>query len=359
MNQTIPLQKLQQILDESTNSGSECGLQLAIYVGGKLEANLYSGYADEKRTRKVTADTLFPIYSSGKGIMATAFHMLMQEFQVSYDEKVSTFWKTFTGSGKEEIEIWQILSHRTGLHMLPNVPDTSEQLADWDFMVKKMEAAIPKFQPGTKCGYQGITFAWLLGELAFRISNVPFKEYIQTRIINPLGLEKAFYFGLTDEAEKITAEIDRTDYKGKPDWTSCFINQPVIRRGFIPSANGFATAKAVATIYNAILHGSDTLPPLLTPQRLEQATLLHRQADDPIIPDVTWDKFGLGYAMPKWETIQDDIFGHGGAAGAEALFCKSRDMALCFVKNRTLLSHPLHPVRDRISDALGLPHRIW
>ena len=107
------------------------------------------------------------------------------------------------------------------------------------------------------------------------------------------------------------------------------------------------------------LPGSEaSAAPLLRPETIDNATQLLRHPEDPIRPG-SWEKFGLGFALPNWETDGNDIFCHGGAAGSELFYCRSMDLVLCFVKNRPLPSHPLHPVRDRISEALGLPTRFW
>lgn len=360
MHYDIPVDTLQQILDDYTASGRECGVQLAIYQHGRLEANLCSGYTDNTRSCRITADHLFPIFSTGKGIMTIAFHMLKEEFGFSYTDKVSKYWHEFTGNGREDAQILHILSHRTGLHMLQGLPDLSEKMADWDFMSRKMTTDTPKWQPGTKCGYQSLTFAWLLGELAFRISGIPFKKYIQDKIITPLGLEKSFYFGIDDEADQRFVPIDISAMEGKFSWPHGFTGNPVFRRAFIPSANGIATAEAVARIYNAVYNPCGSTPALLKKETIEEATVLMRHPDDPIPQnEKIWTKFGLGFVLPVWETGRGDIFGHGGAAGAEGFYCKSRDLAVCFVKNRVLPAHPEHPVRDSISRALGLPTRYW
>lgn len=347
----IPVDKLQEILDKSVDSGEECGLQLAVYHKGKLAADLCSGYTSAERNQKVTSDTLFPLFSTGKAIMTTAFHMLKEERNFDYREKVVDYWPEFTGNGKENTEIWHILSHQSGLHFLPGLPDTTPLMADWDLMCKNICAAAPKWPAGTKCGYQGLTYAWLLGELAYRISGIPFKQYMEEKIFRPLGIEKNFYFGITDEADRRRALIDATAFEGKPTWTESVYTQESFRKGFIPCANGIATAKAAATIFNALYD-------LLSKETIENATQLYRNPNDPIPPN-EWAKFGLGYALPNWETKGGDVFGHGGAAGAELLYCKSKELVLCFVKNRPLRSHPLHPVRDRISEALELPTRFW
>ena len=353
----IPVDKLQQILNDFVDSGKECGLQLTIYQNGVPAADLCAGFTDSSRTQKITKDSLFPIFSSGKAVMTTAFLMLQEEYGFSFNDKVSKYWQEFTGNGKENTEIHHVLSHRTGLHMLPGVPDTSDKLADWDFMCAKLCGAKPKWTPGTTCGYQAITFAWLLGELAYRISGIPFNKYIEDKILIPLGIDNDFFFGTTDEAEKRVVDIDDSAFKGAVSFTPIFHRNPVLRKAFIPSANGIASARAAAKIFNALYHNGNNLP-LLKKETIELATRLNRHPDDPI-PPREWAKFGLGFALPLWEQHQGDIFGQGGACGAEFFYCKSRDLALCFVKNRALPEHPDHTIRDHISAALDLPTRFW
>ena len=349
----IPVEKLQQILDEATQSGEECGLQLAIYQNGKCEAELCSGYTDSSRSIKVTNESLFPIFSSGKAVMSAAFHILKEEFGFKYTDLVSDYWKEFACNGKEKTEIQHILSHRSGLHTIPGVTNTSSKLADWDSICSKLSSAVPEWTPGTKCGYQSISYAWLLGELAYRISGIPFKNYICDKILSPLDVSDQFFFGTTDEAEKRVVDIDTSAFDDEHIFTGDFHRNAAIRRAFIPSANGIATAGAAAKIFNYLFHNN-----ILSKDTLDAATVLNRHPDD-TAPRESWTKFGLGFVLPDWENSGGDIFGHGGAAGAELLYCKSKDMALCFVKNRPLPTHPHHPVRDRIADALDLPHLVW
>ena len=70
---------LQGILDDAVASGEECGCQLTIFRHGRLVAQLCAGFVDAARTKPVAADTLFPIFSVGKGMMTTAFHCLVED----------------------------------------------------------------------------------------------------------------------------------------------------------------------------------------------------------------------------------------------------------------------------------------
>ena len=47
------------------------------------------------------------------------------------------------------------------------------------------------------------------------------------------------------------------------------------------------------------------------------------------------------------------------AVGSEGFADRKTGYAVAFTKNMDLPSHPVHPVRNRISASLGLPERIW
>ena len=49
----IPVDKLQQILNDFVDSGKECGLQLTIYQNGVPAADLCAGFTDSSRTQKI------------------------------------------------------------------------------------------------------------------------------------------------------------------------------------------------------------------------------------------------------------------------------------------------------------------
>ena len=354
----IPVGELQQALERAVTSGAECGVQLVVYEHGKLVADLCAGYADKAHKVPVSSHTLFPVYSVGKGIFASGFHLLKERIGFDYNMRVSDVWPEYGCNGKEDTRIWHFLSHRAGMHELPGVAWDDPALADWSGMCRKLAAAAPAWKPGGKCEYHGITFAWLMGELADRLAKRPFYDFFRENVLAPLGQENDFFYGLSASLESRAAEIDTREVAGQYCWMSSFIEEPAIRRGYIPSANAFANAGAIAAIYNALWRTAGNPRPLLQRETVENAASLRRSPDDPIIPG-DWALFGLGYAMPCWESSGGDIFGHGGAAGSEGFYCRSRELAVGFTKNAITPTHPVHPLRDEISHLLGLPVRHW
>ena len=347
--------QLQRAMDEATESGEECGCQLAIFQHGKPVLSLVSGYTSAARDEKVTERTLFPIFSSGKSVMATIVHRLVEQGIMDYDARIADCWPEFGCNGKEDIRLWQVLSHRSGLHELPEI-DSLEQLAEWDFMCRKMEQAVPSVPPGTKCHYQGITHAWLLGEPVRRITEKSMRQLIREQIFQPLGIDDSFAFGTSAVQDSLCAQVDET--RKKDSWCAKAFRSLPIRHGFVPSMNGCASAMALAKYYSALVTETDGIQ-LLKRETVDRATRLCRHRDDPIPPEGTWAKFGLGYALLGKGDALGTCFGQGGALGAEGFADRKTGFALAFTKNMDLPEHPVHPVRNRISRILRLEERIW
>ena len=348
--------RLQSLLDQAVESGEECGCQLAIYWNGEPVVSLAAGYTTPERTEKISEQSLFPIFSVGKGIMATAFHRLREKGIVSCDTRVADLWPEFGCRGKETILVRDILTHREALFELPAYREI-EELADWDLMCRRMEAMTPAWTPGGKCQYHPITYAWLLGETAHRADGRSFQRIVQEEVLEPLHLDSLF-FGTTEEADSRFVPVDVSAVKEGRSWHTDFMHNPVIRHGFIPSANGCANALSIAKHYAALLGEVEGVR-LLRPDTVADAAILRRAPEDPVPPEGTWQRFGLGYALYGPEDNLGSLFGHGGALGAEGFADRMHGIAVGFTKNKVTATHPVHPLRDRISKVLGLPPRHW
>ncbi len=347
--------KLQKILDDAVASGEECGCQLAVFKDGKPILSLSAGFTAPDRSQPVDENTIFPIFSCGKSIAATAVHRLVEKGTLRYDDRVADYWPEFGCNGKEDIRLWHLLSHRAALFETPPT-DSVLQWADWNLMCSKLAEMKPAWKPGTKSAYHGITFAWLIGETASRADGRPFRQIVEEEVLRPLHLD-SFFFGTTPEADARFAPVDMTGAADPNDWRK-EMNTPEYRHGFIPSFNAITNAFSLAKYYSALLGKTDGIR-LLKPETVARAATLCRAADDPIPPEGTWAKFGLGYALSGPPENLSRMFGQGGALGAEGFADRETGLALGFTKNRINRTHPVHPVRDRISEAFGLPLRHW
>ena len=353
MAMNIDVKKLQSLLDDAVSSGLECGCQLAIYYKGELVADLCAGYTAPDQKTPVKPDSLFPVFSVGKAMFSAAIHRLVEKGTLSYSTRIADVWPEYGCNGKENTLLWHVMSHRSAMSQMPDVP--LDEVADWDLMCERIAQMAPAWKPGTKCSYQPYSFAWLLGEPAVRADGRPLQQILRDEIIRPLDLENEMFFGISDEAMSRFVPLDSSG-----SYNDCVekSNHPALQKACIPSFNGIMSARAIAKFYTALDAEMGGVQ-LLKPETVENAAIPRRAADDPLDPAYIWPRFGLGFVTGGTDGIYAGIMGHGGAVGAEGLIDRKNHLALGFTRNRIDPRHPNHPLRDLISEELNLPIRHW
>ena len=109
-------QEAQRIVDEAVANGSENSVQFCAYRDGECIVDVYAGYRDFGKTEKIDSRTLFPIYSTSKGVPATALNRLIEQGVISAETPVREIWPEFAVNGKEETLLLHFLNHTSGLH---------------------------------------------------------------------------------------------------------------------------------------------------------------------------------------------------------------------------------------------------
>lgn len=175
------------------------------------------GLADIESGSPMEKDSIFRIYSMTKPITSVAAMMLYEEGLFALDDPVGKFipelgrMKVYDGMGErgmrlvdqeKPITIRHLLSHTSGLSMGSHQDSPVEELyrqsdmmdpqSTLPEMVKKLSAFPLLTQPGAKWRYSRATD--VLGYLVQVLSGQPFDEFLQERILGPLGMvDTAFY----------------------------------------------------------------------------------------------------------------------------------------------------------------------
>lgn len=340
--------RIESLLHELVADGSELGIQVAVYHRGRLVVDASDGVmSPAPDARPVTGDTLFPIFSTGKGITATAAHLVVERGLAAYDTPVAAVWPEFAAHGKGNITLRHLLDHTAGLSAVPAEIGHEESL-DWDKVCAALAAAAPSSAPGEKLRYHAMTYGWLIGEFIRRVDGRPFDRFVREEIAAPLGITDALYFGLPESEVPRVVTLERIPSPAPvappppdpaiPLWRGPleeWMNQPEVRRACIPGSNGIANARAVARHYAALLPGGVDGVELLPPARIHAATTLQLPRPEPQegFPFL----FGLGY-MQGSPTIgigpETSAFGHGGYGGSHGYANPARHFAVGITKNR-------------------------
>ena len=243
------IRNLQSVMDDFTRRGEECGCQLAIYQHGEKICSLCSGWMSADKTKPVTTETLFPVFSVGKGVVTTLIHILAEQKLLQYDDLVIRHWPEYGIHGKEATTIRDILSHRAGLYDFPDGCAFHDKF-DWQKAVEAMENMAPMDKVGGMHHYHAQTYGLLAGRLAERVSGQDFRTLLRNEILDKLNIH-ALYFGLPDES--MLQNVALIDGSGFPPDSRTKYNSFAVLGGLNPSSNGTANAEALAQIYSSLL----------------------------------------------------------------------------------------------------------
>lgn len=345
--------EIRRFLKQIVASGEELGLQVAVYHRGRLVIDAWAGLADVDMGRRVDGETLFTVFSTTKGIIYAAIHLLADQGMLSYGDPVVRYWPEFGAHGKERVTIAQVLDHSSGV---PQMPDgaTAEGMCDWDRMCAAIADLTPLWEPGTKTGYHAYTIGWILGEVLRRVDGRTPAAFVREEICAPLGLWDLFV-GIPDRVEhRVAALVDAPQSPDAPPASALFeraiptnipagasaFNRPDVRRACIPAAGGIMNARSLARFYAALAGSVDGVR-LLSPARAALMAQERRRDTDQVLGLEI--RKGLGYFLhgPNAESIPDSpmAFGHPGAGGSVGWADPANELALGFAK--TLLVSPV------------------
>src|SRR5438067_6909454 len=344
-------EQVQRAIDEMVESGTERGLQVAIYERDEQIVDAVAGVADPAAGRLFTPDTPVYCYSVCKAAASTLVHMLAQRGAFDYETRVAELWPEFGAHGKEGVTVRHVLNHTAGVPGIP-LTTTIEDLCDWDKMCSAIAASDLWWEPGTKIGYHAYTFGYIAGEIIRRATGKPISAVLREEISGPLGIEKELYFGMPLSDQRRLAVLEDAPLPANfqmpempPDLPmfraasmslmpdAAFGNRPGTLAADIP-AGGKTSARAIARMYAAML-GDVGGVRLLPPARLRAATTAPVSGVDEVFGmPTTW---ALGYAVgvPGQEPKEPpSAFGVGGVGGSFAFFDTASGIAFALTKNR-------------------------
>ena len=344
------------------------GAAVAVYHCGELVVDLWGGRRTEDQPWR--PDTLAMCFSTTKGVISTALHLLADRGQIEYDAPVAAYWSQFAQGGKEGITVRHVLTHSAGLHRMRTLVDRAQQMLDWEYMVAALERAEPAYEPGSRYGYHALTYGWLAGELIRRVSGRPVARFVEEELARPLGLD-GLYVGCPPEQRgrvaplaPIAGSLGRRlglwpgaavlgspagqvpALLGLPVNPRRFVNAllprgiedvlwgPEVMDAEIPAANGFFTARSLAKLYAMLAHGGQVGGVrLLSPQTVRKIAVVHSRGPDLVLVLPMGWRLGYHSAFTTRGTVPG-AFGHFGFGGSGGWADPRRDLALAMVCNR-------------------------
>lgn len=312
---------IRKLFIENFKEERDLGASIAIYHQGKLVVDLWGGWFDGSRTKPYDNDTLQTVFSTSKGLVATAVALCVQRGLLDYSALVTKYWPEYGQNGKENTKVADILSHRAGP---PLVSSAVEEYLTWmngTAMIHILEQEKPLWPPGTAHGYHSMTYGWLAGELVRRVDpkQRTLGKFIQDEIMDPLEIE--FYIGLPTEYKHRVSPVHYNERSKQNQSESMMTllnayNGYEMQKSEIPAANGITNARSIARLYASLIGNIDDTKQkrFLDEKILQQAIKSYTPENEMDLISHSTSSFGMGFLLydRTFTSLEPDKFGHNG-----------------------------------------------
>ncbi len=349
--------RLKSFVEKGTIAGA-----VTLVARHGVVANLEAvGFQNLESKAPMRADTIFQIMSMTKPFTAVALMMLVEEGKVVLSDPVEKYLPEFRGlwlneSGATDkdrkqvrpsrrITLRDLLTHTSGMASGPP--------AGANDLLSKMHLSLAEavslysqqpldFEPGTRWQYSNPGIA-TLGRIIEVVSGLPFENFLEERILQPLGMKDSFIFPPANKVDRIAMVYELKDGKLKKADHAILAGDPALfRKGARYSGPEYAlcsTATDLFAFYQMMLNGGTyNGKRLLSHAGVEVMTTLHTGSIDP-----AGHSAGKGYGL-AWTVVKDPIgtlqyqsigtFGHGGAFGTEGWIDPKKDLVGVFLIQR-------------------------
>lgn len=332
---------------EAPEGLNEQGARFSVCIEGEVAVDLWGGWADAAGTVPYGPETLTPVFSTGKAVMALMIATCAERGLLDYEQPVARYWPEFGQAGKDAITVGQLMSHQAGL---PGF-DTTQDPAIWfdrQATLDRLCAQAPMWAPGTASGYSPIAIGYLAGELFRRVDGRSLGTALRQDFGERFGLD--LWVGLPESEHGRVAQMKKPTRPvslGPIDAikTAAFLDKGSSPGGRgstewrmieIPSANLHGNARDLARLLSVLAHGGMLEGErILSPTTLKAAMQQRIFGQDRVLP------FVMGWAAGYTLNAGLDIFGpgqatvgHCGWGGSCVMADPERGVSMSYVMTR-------------------------
>jgi len=326
-------------MQEFVEKGEVAGVVTLIATRDRILHLGAVGKSDLAAERKLRTDDIFWIASMSKPITAVSIAILADERKLSFDDPLAKYLPEFAGLMVNEngrtaapsrpVTLRDVMTHTSGLGEMSSrdphltLAETSRRLAQLPL----------RFQPGSRWAYStaGID---VLGRVVEATSGMPFDEFLQKRVFDPLGMKDTTFWIAREKLSRWAHSYRWNAQAGKLAETTIpyLYNTAVTDRERPPlgGAGLFSTAGDVARFYRMMLNGGALDGKrILKPETVAEMTRKQTGALN-ARPGMPW---GLGFCVVEDPSkmsangiLSPDSFGHGGAFSTQSWADPAKDL---------------------------------
>ncbi len=348
------IQTVSDAMAEAVLKGLFPGAVLLVHHRKQVLHEAY-GYASlVPQQASMTHDTLFDLASLTKAVATTtAIMCLISDRQISLNDPVSRFIPDFLSQDRQEITLFHLLTHSSGL------PDwrpfyrevsrlTQEQsgvrniVGSKSLLYELIHQEPLVYPTGSKSLYSDLGFI-LLGEIIEKVTQKSLDEFCEQRIFIPLKMRDTFFLPLYTEHQIQVVKTRRIAATENCPWRGRVLRGEVqdenahVMGGVAGHAGLFSTAQDLYTFLKALLKSLQSQDGFL-PQGMVKAFVTRQTR----VPDTCW---ALGWTTPSEPSTSGQFFstqsfGHLGFTGTSIWVDPDTDLMVILLTNR------VHPSRE-------------
>lgn len=308
--------------------GDAIGVEILLLRDRKIVLHETVGWRDKEEGLPLERNSIYRIRSMTKPFTATAIFILMEERRLSLDDPVSMYLPSWQAEASGEITIRQLLTH-TGGFIQGGFPRDFWEYESLRDAVDDVGRAGPQNPVAARYEYSDVGSA-TLGALIAAISGMPAERFIETRILEPLGL--------SDTHTAYTPELPWAS-RVNPTYSRSSPAGPWVQYWHPSQEQVFPFFRASGGIYTTTLDYARWLEVFLDLGRFEGGQLLTEETIRQAIRPAATRGYGLHWEIFSAEPEDGGLpaFGHGGSDGTLALALPRKDgdlMAMVFTQSR-------------------------
>jgi len=322
--QALDKAKLDQFFDRLAEKNKAMG-SLVVAKDGNVVYNRTIGYSQITPAAKkaITPQTRFRIGSITKMFTAVMILQLVDEGKLKLNDTLDKYFASAPNANK--ITIAHLLSHRSGIHGIGNMPSLRDKGATPTEHLAMLEKAGPSdFEPGSKFAYTNENYL-LLGMLIEKLTGKTYQENLTKRITSKIGLKDTY----ESRSSVDPGKNETYSYRFGRDWDQ---DAEIHWSLFFGAGSIISTPYDLTKFITGLFDGK-----LISKRSLALMTTMK-------------DDYGFGIGVEQFGG--KTFYGHTGGAqsyGAWLTYMPEEKLALAYATNAKL-----YPVKNIVSGVLDI-----
>jgi D-alanyl-D-alanine-carboxypeptidase/D-alanyl-D-alanine-endopeptidase len=339
--------ELEPEIQRTMMEGKIPSITIALIEGNHILWTGSYGYTNLWARTPAVPSSVYLIGSTFKAMSTVALLQQMEQGKFKLDDKVSDYLTEFKIQNEDPgnpVTFRHLLTHTSGLPgdfgPYPVWGDTAPPPLK-DYLSQSLKVAGPPMKSEV---YSNLAYA-LIGYLVEKFSGVPYKQYIQEHIFNPLGMTSTAFAPTQDMEERLAIPYVIDDKSGRQ----------------LPAVRLKASAWPAGIVYGTVLDQANWLilnlnngvfngKRVIAENTLEQMfTRQYPQFKGPI--EGMWGKETAGFGLTWWADVRngDRYFAHSGSVPGYTAFLlgnRDRKIGVAILTN----GHRAHPHLFKLAD---------